>query len=181
MWVEVGTRFVRRKGRVAEVVSVFRDVTDRKRKEVQLSHLATLVDSFPDAIIGSNRDGMITSWNAGAERLYGYQAEEVIGQPFSMILPACRPDGVDALWAKLTRNEGAEQLGTVHRRKDGTLLDVCMRLVPIRDFSGRFIGASLIAQHGRDPKDAGRSVSRPLPVGVAVELACSTGQQFVEN
>ena len=177
VWVEVGTRFVRRNGRVTEVVNVFRDVTERKRKEVQLAHLSAIVDSFPDAIVGNNLDGVITSWNAGAERLYGYLAEEAVGQPFSLILPTCRPDEAHALLARLRHNKSTEQCGAIHRRKDGTLVDVSMTLSPVKDLGGRIIGASMIAQYVRDLTGAGKGLSPPLAVTTPVQS--TTSAEFV--
>ncbi len=184
VWVEVGTRFVRRNGRVTEVVNVFRDVTERKRKEAQLAHLSAIVDSFPDAVIGNDLDGIITSWNAGAERLYGYLAEEALGQSISMISPGNRPGEVQSLLSRLKRGECIEPCDAIQRRKDGTLVDVSVTFATIRDVSGRIIGVSYAARHARDTKLSSAISHHPsTPVAVVAQPTMGgwVNPQPVEN
>jgi len=178
VWVEVGTRFVRRNHRVTEVVNVFRDITERKRKDAQLAHLSAIVDSFPDAVIGAALDGIITSWNAGVERLYGHLAEEAVGRSIAMILPTCRHDAVQSMLAEVERRECAVKSDVTHRRKDGTLIYVSLTLSPLTDVSGRMIGALSVARHIRDlalPSAAGNGSSAPVAIAAWPELQATNG------
>ena len=123
-----------------------RDVTDSKRADEEKSRLAAIVESSNDAIIGKTLDGVITSWNAAAEQLYGYAAEEVIGRHISLIAPNERTEELAEIMSKLKRGERVIHLETVRVRKDGERLDVSLTISPIRDAGGRLIGASTIAR-----------------------------------
>ena len=109
-------------------------------------HLAALVASSEDAIIGKTLDGIIVSWNAGAEQLYGYSAAEVIGRPIAIIIPPDHPDELPAILARLARGERIEHYETVRRHKDGSLIEVSVTISPIRDGNGVIVGASAIAR-----------------------------------
>jgi len=126
------------------VSSTIRDITERKRMERSREQLASIVDYSDDAIIGKSLDGIIVNWNKGAERLYGYTAEEVMGQPISILFPRDRPDEIVAIIAKLQRGEIVNE-ETVRRRKDGTLIDVALTVSPIKNIRGRVTAASSIA------------------------------------
>ena len=89
---------------------LLRDITERKRAEKEMAHFAAIVESSQDAIISKTLDGVIISWNPGAETLYGYRAEEAIGQPISFLLPADRPDEIESLLAKLQQGEKRQGL-----------------------------------------------------------------------
>lgn len=109
--------------------------------------LAAIVDSSDDAIVSKTLDGVITSWNAGAERLFGYTAREAIGQHISLIIPGSRRGEERMIIERIEKGERMEHFDTVRMRKDKTLLDMSLTISPIRDASGRVIGASKI---GRD-------------------------------
>jgi PAS domain S-box-containing protein len=111
----------------------------------KLSFLAAIVDSAEEAIIGQNLEGIITTWNLGAARLYGYEAAEAMSQPALLIVPASLHQETAELLQKLKRAEGTEPLETVRVRKDGAPVNVCMTMSAIRDREGRIIGASSIA------------------------------------
>lgn len=147
------------------VLSAIRDVTDRKRMEEQLkkahellaaskdreiadyrNRLALIVDSSQDAIIGKDLDGTITHWNKGAEHIYGYAAEEVVGKPISLLAPKDRPDEITGILRKIRRGELVESFETVRIRKDGKLVQVSVSVSPIRDAQGEIVGASAIAR-----------------------------------
>jgi len=117
-------------------------------------YLAAIVESSDDAIFGKTMDGIITSWNRGAERIYGFTAEEAIGQPVSILVPPEMEDAVPALLERLRRGERIEHYETVRRRKNGDLLDVSLAVSPIRDNSGRVIAASKIARDITEQKRA---------------------------
>jgi len=133
-------------GEVAGVVLVFRDVTEaRKAIEARL-HLAAIVESSDDAIISKTLDGTIVSWNRGAEQLYGYTAEEMIGQRLSILVPPSHPDELPELMQRITRGERVEHFETVRVAKDRRRLDVSLTISPVRNSEGKVIGASKIAR-----------------------------------
>ena len=123
-----------------------RDITERKRAEETRERLAAIVDSSDDAIIGHTLEGIITSWNRGAERLYGYSPEEVIGQPLTLLVPPDLSDDLPHLLECLQRGERIDHYETQRLHKDSTRLKVSLTISPIRDSAGRIIGASKIAR-----------------------------------
>src|SRR5581483_6271491 len=109
-------------------------------------HLASIVENSQDAILSKDLDGVITSWNQGAERLYGYTAEEAIGQHVSLIAPRERPDEIPRIMRKLRSGERIQHYLTERVRKDGTRLTVYLSISPIMNHRGEITGASAIAQ-----------------------------------
>jgi PAS domain S-box-containing protein len=108
--------------------------------------LAAIVDSSDDAIISKTLQGVITSWNSGAERLFGYTAKEAVGQAITMIIPLDRRDEETRILARLSRGERIDHFDTVRVRKDGTKLEISLTISPVRDATGKIIGASKIAR-----------------------------------
>jgi PAS domain S-box-containing protein len=133
-------------GTIAGVVLVFRDVTETRRAIEARLRLAAIVESSEDAIISKNLDGIVTSWNRGAEHLYGYSAEEMIGKPLTTLVPADHPDELPENMDQLKRGERIAHYETVRVRKDGSRVDVAVTVSPIRDAEGKIIGASTIAR-----------------------------------
>jgi two-component system, chemotaxis family, CheB/CheR fusion protein len=123
-----------------------RDITKRKRDEEARQHFGAIVESSDDAIISTDLQGIITSWNAGAERLSGYKAEEVINKPVTIWIPSDRWNEESEFLERIHRSEHAEHYETVRQRKDGSLTNVSLTVSPIRNESGRIIGASKIAR-----------------------------------
>jgi PAS domain S-box-containing protein len=117
-----------------------------RRQEVARARLATIVESSDDAIISKDLDGIITSWNQGAERLFGYTAAEAVGKSVTMLIPADRQDEEPGILARVRRGERIDHYETVRQRKDGTLLDISLTVSPLLDRSGHVIGASKIAR-----------------------------------
>ena len=109
-------------------------------------YLASIVDSSDDAIIGKTLDGEIISWNKGAERIYGYTAEEVVGRPISILIPSDRPDELPQILSQLRQGKRFDHYRTKRVRKDGTILDISVTISPVQDAEGRVIGASAIAR-----------------------------------
>ena len=134
-------------GRVTGVILVFRDVTEKRQAEIVNERLAAIVESSDDIIVSKTLDGVITSWNRGAERVLGYAPEEVIGRHVSMLMPPEAAEDVTRILDRVRRGERVDHYQTRRRRKDGTVIDVSLTVSPIRDASGRIIGASKI---GRD-------------------------------
>src|SRR6202521_6312824 len=108
--------------------------------------LADIVDSSDDAIVSKTLDGVITSWNKSAERLFGYTREEAVGQHITLIIPKDRRDEEVKIVERLRRGERVDHFETVRVRKDGTLLDLSLTISPLKDSAGRVIGASKIAR-----------------------------------
>lgn len=109
-------------------------------------YLAAIVDSSDDAIIGKTLDGTIISWNKGAERIYGYTAEQVIGQPISILIPPDRPNELPTILSRLARGERIDHYLTKRARKDGKIIDVSVTISPVQDETGKIVGASAIAR-----------------------------------
>jgi two-component system cell cycle sensor histidine kinase/response regulator CckA len=120
--------------------------SERQEAEATRAQLAAIVDSSEDAIIGKTFEGRITSWNRGAERLYGYTAAEVLGQPIALFIPPDRPDEFPEMLARLLRGERLEHYETQRICKDGTRLDISLTMSPIHDGAGRMIGVSAISR-----------------------------------
>jgi PAS domain S-box-containing protein len=129
------------------VSSAIRDISDRRRTEEDLRRLASIVACSDDAIMGKTMEGIITSWNTAAERIYGYSASEAIGKPVTMLVPLDRPDEVPLLLERLKRGETVDHFETVRLRKDGKEVQIEVTVSPIRDALERIVGASTI---GRD-------------------------------
>ena len=147
IWLSVNARAVRgSSGRVELFESTFEDITARKQAEVAKARLAAIVESSEDAILGKSLDGMITSWNRGAEQLYGYTAEEMVGRHVSILAPPERYDEITRILEKLKRGEKVERLETVRVTKGGRRLDVSLTNSPIFDSGGNVVGASAITR-----------------------------------
>jgi PAS domain S-box-containing protein len=128
----------------------------RQKGDEAVGLLAAIVDSSDDAIVSKSLDGVITSWNKGAERLFGYSAQEAIGRHISLVIPADRRDEETTILERIARGERIEHFETVRVRKDGTMVDVSLTISPIRDASDRIIGASKIARDFTERKQAER-------------------------
>jgi PAS domain S-box-containing protein len=135
-------------------VNMLVDLSDRQRSEESARRLASIVQSSDDAIVSKDLRGIISSWNEGAERLFGYTAEEAIGKPVTLVIPADRAEEEASILARLRRGERIDHFETVRRRKDGSLLDVSLTVSPIHGADGRVIGASKIARDITERKRA---------------------------
>lgn len=133
-----------------------RDITERKQAEMSLLHMASIVSSSDDAIISKDLSGVITSWNAAAERMYGYSAQEIIGQPITLLFPADRQDEFVQIMEQLCRGERLDHYETIRVRKDGSQLHVSVTISPIRNSGGVIIGASAIARDISERKELER-------------------------
>ncbi len=133
-------------GKVGMIVATGLDITDRQHTEEVTGLLAAIVASSDDAIVSKNLDGIISSWNKGAERMFGYTAEEAIGQHIRLIVPQDRHSEETDILQRLRRGERIDHFHTVRLRKDGGLIDVSLTISPVRDSSGRVIGASKVAR-----------------------------------
>jgi PAS domain S-box-containing protein len=141
------------------IVLTFHDITERKQAERTNSLLAAIVDFSDDAIISKKLDGTITSWNQSAERLFGYKAEEAVGQHITLIVPWERRSEEEDILRRLARGERVDHFETERKRKDGVTVDVSLTISPIRDASGRVVGASKVARDITERRQAERALS----------------------
>jgi PAS domain S-box-containing protein len=129
------------------------DITERKRieaalgdSEQRLRYLASIVESSDDAIVSKNLDGIITSWNRGAERVFGYTVKEAIGQPISIVIPENRQNEEREILTRIRRGERIDHFDTVRQRKHGSLIVVSLTVSPVKNAEGKIVGASKIAR-----------------------------------
>ena len=135
------------------VLEANRDITARKEIELALREagqrlrwLASIVESSDDAIVSKNLDGIITSWNKGAERIFGYSAREAIGQPITLVIPADRRSEEREILTRIRRGERIDHFETIRQPKHGGLIDVSLTVSPVKDANGKIVGASKIAR-----------------------------------
>jgi PAS domain S-box-containing protein len=145
-------------GRVVGASKVAREITERKRAERSTALLAAIVGSSDDAIVSKTLDGIITSWNHSAERIFGYSAAEAIGKHITMIIPRDRWDEEASIIERLRRGDRVEHFRTIRRRKDGSLFDVSLTISPVKDSQGNIIGASKVARDITDEVRAGEAL-----------------------
>jgi PAS domain S-box-containing protein len=164
-------------------VSQIQDITERKQTDVARSRLAAIVDSSDDAIIGKTLDGMVISWNAGAEQMYGYTTEEMIGRPITMLLLPGPPDEETHILDRITRGERISNYETMRIRKDGRRINVSLTISPIKDVTGVLTGISVISRDIGERKRDERVLRQKTAfiqlfqeVAVAANLATSLDQ-----
>jgi PAS domain S-box-containing protein len=136
---------------VANIVSglhmaILHDITERKCADQIRSQLAAIVDSSDDAILSKSLDGIILTWNKGAERLYGYSTEEIVGQSISMLIPPEKPNELQEIVEHLKKGDVLQRYETKRIKKNGDRIDVSITLSPVRDASGHIVGGSSIGQ-----------------------------------
>ena len=141
-------------GRLIGAVNMLVDISDRKEAEDARAYLAAIVESSDDAIVSKTLEGIVTSWNRGAEAIFGYSAEEMIGRPIALLFPPDRLSEEDLILDRIRHGERVDHFETVRRRKDGVEIDVSLTISPVRDRSGRIVGASKIARDITEKKRA---------------------------
>ena len=133
-------------GNIVGAINCFQDITERKRSEEAALRLAAIIQSSDDAIVGKDLDGIVTTWNGGAERIFGYLAEEIIGKPITILIPPDRQKEEESIIERIRRGQRVEHYETVRQRKDRGLIDISLSVSPVRDAQGKVIGASKIAR-----------------------------------
>ncbi len=141
-------------GIVTGFIAAIVDITDRKQAEQARATLAAIVESSEDAIVSKDLNGIITSWNRGAERLYGYSRQEAVGKSVLLVIPEERLEEETPILAQIKRGEAIQQYETVRRRKDGTLIDIALTVSAIRNDEGRIVGVSKVAHDITERKRA---------------------------
>ena len=153
VWINLSVSGVRdRAGKLKHFICVVEDITERRRADEAQGRLAAIVASSDDAIISKDLNGMITSWNAGASRIFGYAPEETIGRHITLLIPPELHAEENIILARLRKGERIEHFETVRVTKSGKKLDVSLTISPIRDSKGHVIGASKIARDISDRK-----------------------------
>ena len=173
-----------RDGSALGAAVVFRDLGPALRAAAESSRLAAIVESSGDAIIGKTLDGRITSWNGAAQTMFGYSADEAIGQAVQMLIPPDREAEEMHILAKLAQGEGVPAFDTVRRTKSGQLLDVSITISPIRDGAGRIVGGSKIARdvsHLRRAEEVRLTAQRLEAENRQIQEASRLKSQFLAN
>jgi len=147
-------------GTLIGAVNMLIDISDRKKGERAEQHLAAIVESSDDAIVSKDLNGIIVSWNKGAQRLFGYTADEIVGKPVTTLMPPERRDEEPGILARIRRGERIDHYETIRQRKDGTLMDVSLTVSPVRDGNGHIVGASKIARDITEQKRAAAALDR---------------------
>jgi two-component system, chemotaxis family, CheB/CheR fusion protein len=145
-------------GSLIGAVNMLVDIGDRKRTEEAEYRLVAIVESSDDAIVSKDLNGIIASWNKGAERIFGYTAEEVIGKPVTILIPADRQDEELQILERIRRGERIEHFETMRQHKDGHPIDISLTVSPVKDERGKIIGASKIARDITDRRAAERRI-----------------------
>ena len=151
-YVSISSSVYREEGRFVHTRCVTLDITEQKKNAELRERLAAIVDSSDDAIVGKDLNGIILSWNRGAERIFGYTAEEVIGRHISLIAAPERADEIPDILARVSRGERIDHYETLRKTKDGRILTVSLTVSPIRDAAGTIIAASKIARNITEQK-----------------------------
>ena len=149
-------------GRSVGRVWSFRDVTQRHLSEITSRRLAAIVASSDDAIIGKDLNSIITSWNLGAERIFGYTAEEMIGTSIMRLIPPNRQAEEQEILARIRRGERVDHFETIRLAKDGRQLNVSITVSPIKDSAGHVVGASKVARDITERKKAEAALKKAI-------------------
>ncbi|MEY9999931.1 PAS domain S-box protein [Sinorhizobium fredii] len=149
-------------GELTGAVNLLVDITDRQSAEKDSRYLAAIVESSDDAIVAKDLNGIIRSWNKGAERLFGYAADEVVGKSITILMPPGYENEEPKILKRIRSGERIDHYQTTRRRKDGALLEISLTVSPVRDAAGRIVGASKIAHDITEQKRAGEALAARL-------------------
>jgi PAS domain S-box-containing protein len=166
------------KGNVVAASKIARDISEKKRNEESRSRLAAIVDSADDAIVGKNLDGIVTSWNEGARRMFGFTADEMIGQPILRIIPMDLQHEEVEILRKLRAGLRIDHYETTRQRKNGERVEVSVTISPIRDPSGKVIGASKIARDISDRKQVERLLLQAEKLAATGKMAAAIAHEI---
>src|SRR5215469_16315969 len=158
-WIRaIGSPFFDDSGAPTRFDGLTIDVTGRRRAEEATGLLAAIVASSDDAIVSKNLNGVITSWNKSAERVFGYTAQEAIGQHITLIIPRNRLGEEDEILSRIRNGQRVDHFETVRVRKDGTTIELSLTISPVLDRDGRVVGASKVARDISERKRAQRAL-----------------------
>ena len=159
------------RGAIVRWLGTFTDIADQKRAEEALTRVAAIVETSEDAIYSKDLEGRVRSWNRGAEKMFGYSANEMIGQPISTLSPPERKREADEMLEFLRRGESIDHFETVRVRKDGTLVEVSVSISPIRNSAGVITGASTIARNITERNRAAEALRKTEKLAATGRLA----------
>lgn len=165
-------------GQIVGLFAAARDISRSKQAEEKNLWLAAIVESSDDAIIGKNLDGIITSWNKGAAKIYGYRDTDVLGKPISLLVPPDRQDEVSQLLKRIKLGEHVEHYETVRRKKDGREIDVSLTVSPVRNAQGEVVGASTTARDVTEQKSLQRQLLQAQKMEALGTLAGGIAHDF---
>lgn len=169
-----------RSGSLVGAVNMLIDISDRKAAENARAYLAAIIESSDDAIVSKNLNGIVTSWNRGAEAIFGYRADEIVGHPIYLLFPPDRLEEEELILNRIRRGEKVEHFETVRRRKDGCDIDVSLTISPVRDDHGRITGVSKIARDITEKRRA-EAVLRDLNENLEQRVAERTRELAMAN
>jgi PAS domain S-box-containing protein len=164
------------RGLPTAILETNNDITDHKHAEEAQLRLGAIVSSSDDAIISKTLQGIITSWNTGAQRIFGYAAEEAVGRPITILIPSDRLDEESQIIERLRRGKSVHHFETVRLRKDGRQIDVSLTISPIKDANGQIIGVSKIARDITDRKRAAEALRQAEADLAHVSRATTMGE-----
>ena len=165
-------------GEADQTLLTFRNVTERKRTDETQTRLVAIVESSEDAIIGKDAQGVIKSWNRGAEKVFGYTAAEMVGQTMMRLMPPGHEGEEDEIMQRIRRRETVEHTESIRHRKDGELIHVSLTISPIRDASGRVVGASKIARDITERKRMERQLQQSQKMDALGQLTGGIAHDF---
>ncbi len=165
-------------GVVSEVMITYRDISEREQMDEIRSRLAAIVESSEDAIVGKDLEGIVTSWNRGAEKLFGYAAAEIVGKSIRVLIPGERSREEDDILKKLQQGETVEHFETERLRKDGRVVPVSLTISPIRDAAGTVVGASKIARDITNAKKMQRQLRQSEKMEAIGQLTGGIAHDF---
>ena len=177
-WLYDRGKMVFENGKPAYLVGACTDVTTRKQDEISRLRLAAIVESSDDAIVSKNLDGIVISWNAAAERIFGYRAEEMVGRSILTIIPPELHSDEDMILSKLRSGERIDHFETVRMTKSGERLDVSLTISPIRDQHGRIVGAAKIARNITERKRAEEALRMSEKLATTGRLAATVAHEI---
>ncbi|MGA2678681.1 MAG: PAS domain S-box protein [Sedimentisphaerales bacterium] len=169
------------KGNLAKAGELLGDIAERRKLEETHSRLAAIVEFADDAIIGEELDGTIISWNKGAEIAYGYNAKDIVGKSISLLMPPSHLDEYKEVLTKIACGETIKHYETQRRRKDGQIIDVSLTISPIKNPSGKIIGASTIARDITERKEMEAGLEKTRKELVVIKKSADEASEFAEN
>jgi len=164
-------------GRIVGAAKIVRDITQKKKLEEDALRLAAIVESSDDAIASKDLNGIVTSWNRSAEKMFGYRAEEIIGKPITLIIPEELQPDETVILRKIRRGEKIEHFETVRLRKDGQRIDVSVTISPMKDDYGNVIGAAKIVRDITEKKKIDRALRITEKLAAAGRLAATIAHE----
>lgn len=167
-----------RAGQIVQAIVSFRDVTERKQYDEARNRLAAIVESSEDAIIGKDLHSIVTTWNRGAEKIFGYTAEEIVGQSIRCLLPPGHEFEEDRILERIRHGETVDHFETLRRKKDGQLFHASLTISPIRNTSGEIVGASKIARDITDRKQMERQMRQSQKMEAIGQLTGGIAHDF---